>query len=136
MDAYIDLESDEVKNIFIQDTITDYADSSGNHIDLEKLDESREETCAIDDNILNYGFIADADAYADELDDDNVNETLSVSQLLAKLHKQHKMLVKKDRKIKRMKKHLEGYRNIIKSYSTMLDTVFDSLDNDHDNYHE
>lgn len=79
-------------------------------------------------NELNNAFILEDDA----MDVEDVNETLSRSQLIAKLHQKEKKLAKKEEKIQKLKQYIREYRKMVEQQYEMLDMMCNHIENENE----
>jgi len=133
--VFIDLENYTDLD-FIQNESNN--DSGGAYIDVDDalncgfiMDESNqsvEENEKIEVVIDDGGLENDNYEYENENDEDAINETLSRSQLLAKLSIQHKQILKKERKIQKLKHHLREYRRLLEEQANTMDNMYNELE--------
>jgi hypothetical protein len=79
-------------------------------------------------NELNNAFILEDDA----MDVEDVNETLSRSQLIAKLHQKEKKLAKKEEKIQKLKQYIREYRKMVEHQYEMFDMMCNHIENENE----
>ena len=102
---------------------------------MEKSDEvainilsSQEEEELRLQNELNNAFILEDDA----MDVENINETLSRTQLLAKLHQQDRKIAKKEQKIQKLKQYIKEYRKMVENQYELFDMICNHIENENE----
>ena len=96
-------------------------------ITINELTDQEDEELRLQ-NELNNGFIIEDDS----MDIEDINEMLSKSQLIAKLHQHEKKLVKKEQKIQKLKKYIKEYRNMIENQYDLYDIICNHIENENE----
>ena len=79
-------------------------------------------------NELNNAFILEDDA----MDVEDINETLSRSQLIAKLHRKERKLEKKEQKIQKLKQYIREYRKMVENQYELFDMICNKIENENE----
>ena len=79
---------------------------------------------------LNNAFIQDDDTLL--LNEEDINNSLSRSQLIAKITQQSKLIAKQERKIQKLKKHVKEYRTLCKNQVGLFETVCNYIEHERD----
>ena len=83
-------------------------------------------------NELNNAFILEDDA----MDVEDINETLSRSQLIAKLHRKERKLAKKEQKIQKLKQYITEYRKMVENQYELFDMICNHIENENERHTE